>query len=198
MGGPGRDLEAVPKNLASPPEGVADRAAGSASSLESFCVQPGPGPAREGQCPALHTGACAHLRAAAPGHSEAKLFYLTIAAPLPLVVYALDLAPRLTRAVITCFPGQTVPLRLSVSITPAPSAGAASARNGAARARARRGRAANLLTPVSSLNFHELETSFWNIIHIQRNEISSNFDCRSSKTWLEYDKEVSPLTLYLR
>lgn len=94
MGGPGRDLEAVPKNLASPPEGVADRAAGSASSLESFCVQPGPGPAREGQCPALHTGASAHLRAAAPGHSEAKLFYLTSAAPLPLVVYALDLAPR--------------------------------------------------------------------------------------------------------
>lgn len=46
------------------------------------------------------------------------------------------------------------------------------------------------VTLVFSLNFHELEILFWNIMHIQQVEINTNFDCQSSKTWLEYYKEV--------
>lgn len=44
------------------------------------------------------------------------------------------------------------------------------------------------VTLVFSLNFHELEILFWNIIHIQQVEINTDFDCQSSKTWLEYYK----------
>lgn len=47
-----------------------------------------------------------------------------------------------------------------------------------------RNRRRALETLVSSLNFHELETSFRNMIHIQHGEINTDVDCRSSKTWL--------------
>lgn len=45
MGGPGRDLEAVPKNLASPPEGVADEQQAQRPLLShSVSGPPRPGP----------------------------------------------------------------------------------------------------------------------------------------------------------
>lgn len=138
---------------------------------------------RGAECVAFHTGASAHLRAAAPSHSEAKLLYLT---------YRLTPAPgnlcsgfgpvdpssrRLTRRVMTCFPGQTVPSRHLGFHRSCALPGAASASDAPARVKAWREPEKTLVTPVFSLNFHEPEMSFWNIIHIQRDEISGSFDC---------------------